>query len=197
MRNFFEWFADVVLSCIVATDARSADPVIAAQRHATRGMTLSLVASAILCGFALYFTPDTDVATGLSGLAAAVQGRIVFWFSCAALVASACGLYFIVWYVLVLRWPERFVNVSKLGGVGMDEQRVLTIKCVSFLVAIGVCSIIHGVAPGWLTLLALIFVLLWATYGYKRLFDGWPDVTTLTRSWRAFMLALCWPLMAI
>lgn len=74
------------------------------------------------------------------------------------------------------------------------EKRVLQIKIWSFLIAMALCSVIHGFAPGWLTLLTMVFVLMWATYGYKRLFSGWPSVLTLRGSGRAFILAVCWPL---
>ena len=74
------------------------------------------------------------------------------------------------------------------------DGTVFKVKVLSFLIAIATCSVIHGFVPGWITFFAIVFVLLWATYGYKRLFGGWPDVITLRRSGRAFLLAVCWPL---
>lgn len=75
------------------------------------------------------------------------------------------------------------------------EGWVLQVKVWSFLVAMAVCAIVHGSVPGWPTVFAIAFVLLWAFYGYKRLFGGWPDAVTFRESGRAFMLALGWPLL--
>jgi len=113
MSNFFDWLVGAMLSCVVASDPRSADPVIAAQKKAARGTAGSLFAAAMLCGLSLYFEPDTDAAGGVLGLIGPAQGEIVLCLACAALVASVCGLYFIVRYVLVSRWPEHFVDFSE------------------------------------------------------------------------------------
>lgn len=113
MSNFFDWLVGAVLSCIASSDPRSADPVIAAQKRALRGMAGSIFAAAMFCGLAVYFAPDTDVVGGIVGILGPAQRLIVIGLSCAALVASAFGLYFIVRYVLVSRWPERFVDFSQ------------------------------------------------------------------------------------
>ncbi|SEU40203.1 hypothetical protein SAMN03159335_06230 [Burkholderia cepacia] len=78
---------------------------------------------------------------------------------------------------------------NELGG------RIMQVKAWSFLIAMAVCSIIHGVVPGWLTFFCIVSVLLWALFGYKRVFGGWPDVGTFRESGRAFILAMCWPLL--
>lgn len=110
MRNLGEWLAGLVLSIFIASDVRSADPVIAAQKRAVRGMFLSLVSSAVFCGLALATAPD-DVTT--NGLAAATDIHVAEGLGLAALVASAVGIYFTARYVLVLKWPERFVDLSE------------------------------------------------------------------------------------
>lgn len=33
----------------------------------------------------------------------------------------------------------------------------------------------------------------WLTYGYRRVFKGFPVVRSISQSVRAFALALCWP----
>ncbi|MBR8426220.1 hypothetical protein KDW22_24710 [Burkholderia cenocepacia] len=76
------------------------------------------------------------------------------------------------------------------------EHKVVQVKAWSFLIAMAICSLIHGFVPGWLTFFSLVCALLWTAYGYKRLFGGWPDVLTLRQSMRGFALAACWPLVS-
>lgn len=113
MRNFGELFVGVILSCICASDVRSADPVLAAQKRAACGMFVSLASSAVCCGFALAMSPDYASSTGLAAVTVIFQERVVAGFGLAALAASAVGIYFTVRYVLAVKWPERFVDLSE------------------------------------------------------------------------------------
>ncbi|MBH9724824.1 hypothetical protein JAO10_31315 [Burkholderia contaminans] len=45
MNRFVEWIVGTVVSAVVASDVRSADPVVAARKRAARGMFVSLVAT--------------------------------------------------------------------------------------------------------------------------------------------------------
>jgi hypothetical protein len=107
MRNLGEWFIGLSLSFIVASEVGSADPVIAAQKRAARGMLLSLVSSAVFCGVALAIAPDGVTANGLAAAAAIIQQRVAAGFGLAALASSAVGMYFILRYVLVLKYAGR------------------------------------------------------------------------------------------
>jgi hypothetical protein len=113
VQRLGKWFVGLILSCIVSSDVRSADPILAAQKRAARGMFLSLVSSAAFCGFALATAPDGSTSDGLASVTAMIQQRVAAGFGIAALVASVVGLYFIVRYVLVVKWPERFVDLSE------------------------------------------------------------------------------------
>jgi len=86
---------------------------------------------------------------------------------------------------------------TEMSGMNQNRHDVIRVKSWSFVIAIAMCSVIHGVASGWITLFSIIRVLFWTLYGYKRLFGGWPDVITLWRSGYAFILALWWPLVRI
>ncbi|AOJ09991.1 hypothetical protein WS71_22315 [Burkholderia mayonis] len=76
-------------------------------------MFLSLVSSAVFCGFALVISPDDASSIGLASVTTVIQERVAVGFDLAALAASAVGIYFMVRYVLVLRWPDRFVDLSE------------------------------------------------------------------------------------
>ncbi|KND60645.1 hypothetical protein BVER_05404 [Candidatus Burkholderia verschuerenii] len=110
MRKLGDWRAGLILSCIVASAVRSADPAHAAHKRAALGMFVSLLSSAVFCGFAVALLPDDASPAGLESVAIVFQERAAAGFG---LAASAVGICFIVCYVLVLKWPERFVDLSE------------------------------------------------------------------------------------
>lgn len=73
------------------------------------------------------------------------------------------------------------------------NNRVMKVKVQSFIIMIVMFAVIHGLAPWWLFYSACYGLLAWALYGYKKVFKGWPAVTTLRQSGRAFILACAWP----
>ncbi|MCB4349376.1 hypothetical protein LA345_36815 (plasmid) [Burkholderia vietnamiensis] len=113
MRKLGDWLAGVILFCIVASDVRSVDPVIAAQKRAVFGIIVSMISSAVFCGCAVAILPDEPSSPGVGSLTAVFQRCVAAGFSLAALAASVAGIYFLVRYVLVLKWPERFVDLSE------------------------------------------------------------------------------------
>jgi len=113
-KNAVEKLFDLLIWLSDFHDVRSFDPVISAQKRAARGMLYSLLFAAVLCGCALAVSPDAGETDGsIFGLTATVEQRIAFAFSLAALVTSIIGACFIVRYVLVVKWPERFVDFSE------------------------------------------------------------------------------------
>lgn len=94
-------------------DTSSANPVIGAQRGAARGMFYSLVSAAVLSALSVGVAPAEEARGGLATVAATFDEHVAVGLALAALAASAVGVYFFVRYVLVLKWPERFVNISE------------------------------------------------------------------------------------
>lgn len=112
--RILEWIIDAVLWVAVASDLRSADPVIAARRRASFGMFCSLAAAALLCLFALFIAPETTPASnGVATITAPFLQYVTLGFVVLACIASLAGLAFFVRYVLVAKWPERFVDLSE------------------------------------------------------------------------------------
>ncbi|WP_186057871.1 hypothetical protein [Burkholderia gladioli] len=112
--RIIEWIVDALLWVAVASDGRSADSVIAAQKRAARNMFLSLAAAAVFLAGAVGIAPDSaaSAANALAPVTAAIQYRVAEGFIAAALVACVGGIGFFVRYVLVVKWPERFVNID-------------------------------------------------------------------------------------
>ncbi|MBR8029211.1 hypothetical protein KDX27_35065 [Burkholderia cenocepacia] len=115
MNRFVEWVAGTVASAVVACDVRSADPVITARKSAARGMFVSLVAAAVLLAGSLIYAPDSEAsnASTLAPVTATLQYYVAEGFAAAAMVSCAAGIYFLVRYVLVVKWPERFVDTTE------------------------------------------------------------------------------------
>lgn len=109
--RIFEWIVDAVLWVAVASDRRSADLVIAARKHASLGMFCSLSAAALLCLFALSIAPETTPAS--NGVATITVQYLTVGFVVLACIASLAGIAFFVRYVLVAKWPERFVDLPE------------------------------------------------------------------------------------
>lgn len=89
----------------------SADRVIAAQQRAGRRMFYALVTASILCAISLAMAPDVPT-TDLASPAAAIAWKLAVVLAIGALAATVVGMAYIVRYVLLLRWPERFVPSS-------------------------------------------------------------------------------------
>lgn len=115
MNRFVEWVVDTVVSTVVASDVRSADPVVAARKSPARGMFVSLVAAAVLLAGSLIYAPDSEAsnASALAPVTATLQYYEAAGFAAAAMVACVAGMYFLVRYVLVVKWLERFVDTTE------------------------------------------------------------------------------------
>lgn len=115
MNRFVEWIVGTVVSAVVASDVRSADPVVAARKRAARGMFVSLVAAAVLLAGWLINVPDSEAsnASALTPMTATLQYYMAAGFADAAMVACAASMYFLVRYDLVVKWPDRFVDTTE------------------------------------------------------------------------------------
>lgn len=113
-----EKLLDLLLSLPNLLDARSPDPVLAALKRAERGAVLALFGAVLAIGLMIAVAPDHGVMP--SGSPLALAWMVQHWMSlgCAvpALAASCIGLYQICRYIVVARWPERFVDFNQQRG---------------------------------------------------------------------------------
>ncbi|MGY6258803.1 hypothetical protein ACXIVK_35735 [Paraburkholderia caledonica] len=87
------------------------DLVVAAQRRAGRRMFYALVTASIMCAISLIVAPDlppTDTAPSAVELA----WKLAVALAIGALAATVVGMGYIARYLVLLRWPERFVRMS-------------------------------------------------------------------------------------
>jgi hypothetical protein len=111
--RMIEWIVDAILWVAVASDTRSADPAIAARKRASFGMFCSLVATALLCLLSLGFAQTLRTNMGGLVIAAPVMELTAVGFAALACVASLVGIGYVVRYVLVVTWPERFLDLCE------------------------------------------------------------------------------------
>lgn len=112
MKQVAEWVVGAIGWAVALGDIGSANPVIAAQKRAEFGMFLSLLCAAVLLGLAYLIAPDANTSNDFLPVAA-FRGYAMAGFAVAALLATAVGICFIVRYALVVKWPERFVDISE------------------------------------------------------------------------------------
>ena len=105
---------DALFWLIELHDVRSANPIIAAQKRASLGMFYSLVAAALLCALSVGVAPHTvSTNSDLSAITALLQEYAAVGCALLACLVSLVGIGFIVRYVLMVKWPERFVDLSE------------------------------------------------------------------------------------
>lgn len=95
-------------------DARSSNPVLAALIRAERGAVLATIGSLIAIVAMFMVAPSQDALPIGSSMTLVrdIQHWCSLGFACVALVATLFGLYQIGRYILIIKWPERFVDFN-------------------------------------------------------------------------------------
>lgn len=95
--------------------ADSPDPVLAALKRAERGAILGIIGALILMVLIQLFIPEqAELSAGTTlALARLVQYWFCWFLASMVLLSALFGLHQVIRYVLVLKWPERFVNFDQ------------------------------------------------------------------------------------
>lgn len=111
-----EKLINLLFSLIDVFDIRSSDPVLAALKHAQRGIVVSSLAMVLALCWMIAMAPDDTVPPATSPLA--LVHTIHQWLHIVGAImlisASLSTLFQIGRYIAVAKWPERFVDFSPL-----------------------------------------------------------------------------------
>lgn len=104
IRGLLVWITDL-------HDTDAMNRVVAAQRRAGRRMFYALVTASVLCAISLVMAPDVST-TDLAAPPAAIAWKLAVALAVGALMTTVVGMVYIARYVILLRWPDRFVRDS-------------------------------------------------------------------------------------
>jgi hypothetical protein len=105
LLNLLFYFADIM-------KVRSSDPVTAALNRAERGAILGSIGAFLFMTLILCFAPEQVLTPTAPALEFARLFQYWFCWGLAGmgLLSTLFGLYQVARYILVLKWPERFVD---------------------------------------------------------------------------------------